>query len=542
MASGAQSPSTSTDHRDAILLRADHLERRYGAVTALADASIVLARGEIHGLVGENGAGKSTLVRLLAGIEKPDCGTISTVPRADGAPVRFAVVPQHPRMAPSLPLWQNILLGTESRRGPFVAARAARTRLRAIADQFDIVLDTDRETATLGGTEVRIAALLAALVRDPDILILDEPTVGLSQVDQRVIVDTLTRLREQGAAILFISHDLSEVAALCDRVTPIIGGSSRATMERPITTSALATAVFGQHDDVTSDERAREQRADRQDLPKAAPERQDYRTATTAERTAGLTLEGAILRDPRAGRTLGPLTLDAPAGQITAITGVRESGLDLIEHFFSGTAVLEAGAIRMGGRRIGSRVEPAALRASGLAFVPTDRFERAAALDGSVEENAILQDRLHVHPLGWRTRGRAKTVTHRLLDRFSLHVSGSSPLASLSGGTIQKVILARELDSNPAVCIVAEPTAGLDLASQRVLATQLSALAERGSAVVIIGSSLDSVCDMADSVVVLHGGAIMGTFNPGERHLISRAFAGIGTYRPASGEIEPGCL
>ncbi|MEX0741743.1 MAG: ATP-binding cassette domain-containing protein, partial [Phycisphaeraceae bacterium] len=244
----------------------------------------------------------------------------------------------------------------------------------------------------------------------------------------------------------------------------------------------------------------------------------------------------------RTARHLGPLQIDVAAGRITAITGVRESGLDLIEQYLSGEAAVEAGTIRVEGKRLNSRVDPARLRRRNVAFVPSDRFDSAAALSGSVEENAILQERATVHPRGFRTNRRAQGITTRLLDIFGVHVSRMQPLWALSGGTIQKLILARELDRRPTVCIIAEPTAGLDLQSQLSLKELLSKLAAQGSAVIVLSSSIRASQLLADTIYVLHDGALVGTFGPGQDREIARAFAGIAEPVPGSSpSTEGGC-
>lgn len=502
--------------------------RRYGAVQALHSASITVREGEIHGLVGENGAGKSTLVRIMAGIEAPDAGWLELGRSPDGTAVRRAVVPQYPRMAADLTVWQNLLVGDEPRRGPFLAARAGRDRIEEIAERYDIALDLSKPAGRLGGTEIRLAALLAALVHAPDLLILDEPTVGLAATDQSAILATLRRYRDDRRAILYISHDLSEVCQIADRVTPLRQGRTGETLPGPVEPERLATLIFGVRQ---PPERAGANAAApgaRYAPPSvSADTRENDGEPVPANKAGQIEFQDATIRSHRSGRQVGPLTMTVSAGTIAAITGVRESGLDLLEQYFAGEADLDAGALRLDGRRLNSRVDPARLRQRGLAFVPSDRFDRAAALSGSVEENAILQERAEVHPGGFRTRRRAQGTTRRLLDTFGISVSRVQPLSALSGGTIQKLILARELDRRPRGCIIAEPTAGLDLQAQEDLLGLLRSLAETGSVVVILTSSIRAARSMADQIHVLHDGALAGTYHPHEKDAIARAFAGI---------------
>jgi general nucleoside transport system ATP-binding protein len=512
------------------LLEAHGVTRSYGAVRALDSADITLSAGSIHGLVGENGAGKSTFVRIIAGIEEPDGGTVVRRSRDGATPLRLAVVPQYPRMALSLPVWQNLIVGSEPRRGPFLASRQGRRRIDEIAARYDIALDLTKRAGELGGTELRLAALLAALVHEPDVLILDEPTVGLTPPDQAAILATLRRFRDDVRSVLYISHDLTEVCGISDLVTPLVAGRTDAPIPGPVSPEELATRLFGSAPPdvlvaagvtVSPEEGAppapRELSPD--DQP-AAPE-------PDASEADALLFDEAVIRNDRTSRRLGPLSIRIRRGVISAITGVRESGLDILEQYLAGEAHLDAGAIRHAGARLNARVDPPRLRRKGIAYIPSDRFESAAALAGSVEENAILQERGTIHPRGVRRSGSAGRMTTRLLDTFDLRVSRMQPLSALSGGTIQKLILARELDRRPSVCIIAEPTAGLDLQSQRSLATILRDLAASGSAVVILSSSIKAVESLADEITVLHDGHSAGTFLPEEQEAIARAFAGI---------------
>jgi ABC-type uncharacterized transport system ATPase subunit len=516
------------------LLEARGVSRSYGSVRALESADITLSAGSIHGLVGENGAGKSTFVRIIAGIEEPDGGTVLRRPRNGDGPLRLAVVPQYPRMALSLPVWQNLIVGSEPRRGPFLASQLGRQRIEAIAERYDIALDLTKNAGELGGTELRLAALLAALVHEPDVLVLDEPTVGLTPTDQEAILSTLRRFRDDVRAVLYISHDLTEVCGISDIVTPLAGGRTDAPIPGPVSPEKLATRLFGSVPDEASAVAGRSTVVERSTVAgapggavTAGPETVGTAGTPDVIPPDALVFEEAVIRNDRTSRRLGPLSIRIRPGMISAVTGVRESGLDILEQYLAGEAHLDAGAIRHAGARLNTRVNPPRLRRRGIAYIPSDRFDSAAALAGSVEENAILQERVTIHPRGVRRAGSAGRMTSRLLDTFDLRVSRMQPLSALSGGTIQKLILARELDRHPSVCIIAEPTAGLDLQSQRSLAAILRELATSGSAVVILSSSIKAVESLADEITVLHGGLSAGTFVPSEQEAIARAFAGI---------------
>jgi ABC-type sugar transport system ATPase subunit len=526
------------------LLTAAHLRKTYGTVQALTDASIELYAGQIHGLVGENGAGKSTLMRILAEIEPADEGTLTDHNDPTGSvPVR-AVVPQYPRMAAGIPVWQNVLLGDEprrglfTRRGPFnrwglfIDHRRGKEVLNHTVRRYGIDLNIDKRAGDLNGTEVRLAALIAALVRQPDILILDEPTVGLAETDREAILSSLESLRADGLAILYISHDLKEVCRIADRITVITNGRTAEALEGPVSSKYLAELMFGQPEigrpesDVqwSPGEHGRSD-ADAGPFPDAA-----FHPDSGTDR--GLRFVDTRIYDRMSDRSAGPFSCTAPAGSITAVTGIRESGLDLIERYLSGESRVIDGAVRVDGVRLPSHINPAELRKHGAVYIPSDRFDSAAALDGSVEENAILQVRNWVHPGGIRTSKNSQGVTKNLLGRFGVTASESVPLGALSGGTIQKLILARELEQPAPACIIAEPFAGLDLNSQKMLGDQLHRIAVGGTAVLVLSSSLESVVTVADRIFVLASGALTGPFLPHQTSEISRAFAG--TWNPAA--------
>ncbi len=489
-----------------IAIGAENITHRYDHITALADATLMIRHGEIHGLIGENGAGKSTIVRILAGIETPDSGTVS------GDPSAVAIVPQTPRLAPSLPVWQNLLVGCEPHRGPFLNKREAIAAVEAVASRFAIDINLRLPAARLNQTEQRLAALLSALVRDPNVLLLDEPAVGLAPLDRDRIHRAVCALRENGRAVLYISHDIQEITALADRITVLCDGRTRVMRTAPFDSEQLAQDLFANASaSVAPDTSA---------TPSVRATQGDWGDVIAS-------LEEMVVRDPRGGRKLGPLSVTLPAGKIFAITGVRESGLDLLESFFAGELEIAAGAMRLGGKRLPALLDPAELRARHVAFIPSDRMARAAALDGTVTENAIVAERTDVHRRGIRLRGEERLLTERHLGRFGINKGAHLPLGTLSGGTIQKLILARELGTNPRLCIVAEPSAGLDLRSIARLYEDLRNLAAGGAAVLLLSSHVDSVLPVADGVAVLFNGAIRGEFLPTQKPAITRTIAGL---------------
>jgi len=490
----------------AAVIAAESVCRRYDRIPALDGVSLSINSGEVHGLIGENGAGKSTIVRILAGIEAPDSGIV----RGDTS--RVAVVSQNPKLAPSIPVWQSLITGEEPRIGPLLDRRHAIAGVEEIAARFSIDVDVRRPAARLNQTEQRLAALLSALLGNPAVILLDEPTVGLAPVDRKRILQTVRALRDGGTGVLYVSHDLREMAEIADRVTVLVAGRSTVTRTRPFVTEQLVTDLFPDGTD---------------GIPSVAE------PAKTDDDAPIASFEELTVRDPLGGRALGPLSLELAAGRITAVVGVRESGLDLLESYLTGEFELSSGAVRVRGRRLSARLDPGDLRSRGVAIIPSDRILRAAALDGTVTENAIVADRTRIHPRGIRAREGERSLTGRLLERFGIREGHHLPLGALSGGTIQKLILARELDTSPELCIITEPSAGLDLRSIERLYADLRSLAAGGAAVLLLSSHVDSILPVADAIIALYDGRISGRYGATGKADITRAITGL-----VDGEFE----
>lgn len=504
-------------------IEARAVSRRYGPVVALSDASVAIRGGEIHALVGENGAGKSTLVRLLCRQEEPDEGSIVT------GDVRTAVVPQYPRLAPSIPVWQNLLVGHLPRRTTppgighaFIDRRSALRHLADIADRFGIGIELDKPGHALTGTELRLAAVLAALAHEPDALVLDEPTVGLASPDRRRVLEIVRAVAHDGAAVVFVSHDLREVAAVADRVTALVAGRTVEEWQAPIDAREIATFLFGRVDHAPAESGAA---AEPEDGEAGSAARGTHAPAAPGD--AGLTFEEALFTSADGTRQAGPLDFIAPAGRITALTGVRESGLDLIERYFKGISELGHGSIRLASRRLPGRLEPGMLERFGVRYVPSGRFDDAAALELSIVDNLIVRARRALHPGGIRRRALQDAFARSLAEAGGVSVTPSAPLSNLSGGMIQKLILARELHDAPRAIVIVEPSSGLDVAAQHSLRRRLRGLADAGHAVLLVSSSADHVAQYADTVAVIYDGHAAGTFAPDDTTGIARAVAGV---------------
>ncbi len=473
------------------------ITKYFGEIRALDSVSLELEPGSIHGLVGENGAGKTTLARVIAGLETPDSGVLSQM---DGV----ALVPQHPRPAPGLPLWENLIVGEEIRMGPFLSRKKSRRWLKQWASRLEIDINLDQETSGMNAGETRLAALLAALSRTPRILVLDEPSVGLDAHDRESVRKTIRRAAREGTAVLLVSHDLNEIRDLADSVTVLRDARNVAEFRAPFVPEEIARAMFPELD--------REPSA-------AAPHPSAPRHRFQIDELCGIAVGS--------GRKVGPVNLSVAAGEVVAVLGLREAGIELMERLFSGELWITGGSVSIDGTRLPSRISPKRLRNSGISYIPSDRIHRGATLDGSVEENLILHQRREFHRGGFIQSRNSAAFSDRLLSRFNVDTSRLNRLASLSGGNIQRVILSRELSLAPDVLIIAEPGAGLDIAGQAQLHGELSTLSTRGSSIIILTSDLREAITFGSRISVMYGGTVRGTFTPDQPGRITQAMAGI---------------
>ncbi|MGO1739926.1 MAG: sugar ABC transporter ATP-binding protein [Actinomycetaceae bacterium] len=462
--------------------------KSYGAVQALRGARLELHDGEVHALVGENGAGKSTLIKVLAGVHQPDSGRLTV----DGRPVTFrstadamaagiAVIYQEPTLFPDLSVAENIFVG----RQPLGRARAIDRRAMnaAAAELFDrlaVPLRPERLASGLSIADQQLVEIAKALSVGARVLIMDEPTAALSGVEVDRLFSVVRGLRDLGAAVLFISHRFREVEALCERVTVMRDG-------RHVSTDLMA--------DVTVDELVR--RMVGRDLSALFP-KQDVEPGEVVLDVEGLTRAGVF----------ADITFQVRAGEIVALAGLVGSGRSEVAQAVFGVDPRDSGTVKVAGREVPAH-RPKAAMAAGLALVSEDRRQQGLVLDLSIERNITLPRSRSLATLGLLTgraeRSSAREWAGRLQTRFS---AITAPVATLSGGNQQKVVLAKWLSTEPKVLIVDEPTRGIDVATKAEVHRLVSDLAASGVAVLMVSSELPEVLGMADRVLVMREGRI----------------------------------
>jgi general nucleoside transport system ATP-binding protein len=485
---------------EALALELRGITKRFGPVVANDRVDFDLKHGEVHALLGENGAGKSTLVSILYGLYRPDEGeiTIEGVPVEMDSPATaidlgIGMVHQHFMLVPVMTVTENIVLGSEPRRGALLDVREGARRVRDLSDQYGLAVDPDAviEDVTVG-TQQR-AEILRALYRDARILVLDEPTAVLTAQEADELFQVLRALRDDGVAIVFITHKLGEVIEIADRVTVLRRGVKIDTVPAAgATEQSLARLMVGR--DVLL-------RVEKAEARPSGPE---------------LEVEDLRVRDDRGLEAVRGVSLNVRAGEIVAVAGVDGNGQQELVQAISGLRHPESGRIAVGGQEVAGRGVRNTCDA-GVAHIAEDRQLRGLVLDFTLAENLALRE-YRTPPLsrgGWLKINRMNARARSLLGEFDVRGGDARTLASsLSGGNQQKVCIAREIAANPRLLLAHQPTRGLDVGAIEFVHRRLVAERDKGRGILLVSLELDEVRSLADRILVIYEGAIVGEFLP----------------------------
>jgi len=472
------------------LLSLQGLTKTYPGVTANDDVSFEIAHGEIHALLGENGAGKSTLVKTIYGLVKPDAGAMMLdgvifappEPRAARAS-GVAMVFQHFSLFDALTVAENIALGME--KPPAISDVA--TKVRAVSDQYGLPLDPSRVVGDLSAGERQRVEIVRCLLQDPKLLIMDEPTSVLTPQEVSILFETLRKLASEGTAILYISHKLEEIRALCDRATVLRMGAVVGACD-PQQTSArdMAELMVGSVLQV--------------------PEKPDKPAGPVA-----LTIDDLTAAAPHQfGTALRGINLTVRRGEVLGIGGVAGNGQDELVASLSGEMTVSRNMIRLGADGIGD-LAPNARRARGLCTAPEERNGHAAAPDMTLIENALLTGNVRkgLSQRGFLKWDRARDFAAEVIARFDVRTPGASNTArSLSGGNLQKFVIGREIMQDPDVLVVNQPTWGVDASAAAAIRQAILDLASNGAAVIVISQDLDELMEISDRFAALNEGRL----------------------------------
>jgi len=475
--------------------------KRFGALRANDEVNLHVARGSIHGIVGENGAGKSTLMSILYGFYQADSGEIEIEGRParirnahDAIALGIGMVHQHFMLVETFTALDNVLLGAEPnwRLGP--ARQRVRRELEALMRDTGLQLNLDAVVETLPVGERQRLEILKALYRGARILILDEPTAVLTPAETDTLFVTLRQLRERGSTVLLITHKLKEIAALCDRVTVMRAGRVVLdTRTADTTIDGLAEAMVGR--------RVHLGRRDSAAAPViAAPL---------------LSAQGLSWRDEDGVLRLNDVSLTLRPGEIVGIAGVSGNGQSELLDVLAGLATPVAGSLQLADQRFepGRWLTPSRARRLRLAHVPEDRHRRGLVLSFAAWENAVLG----YHRLaryvgrGFARRAAMRDDTARMMNDYDVRPRAPQlRSAKFSGGNQQKLVLAREALHQPQVLLVGQPTRGVDIGAIEFIHERLRAMRNAGGAVLLVSSELDEILALADRVLVMNAGRIAG--------------------------------
>ena len=475
------------------LLELSGIVKRFPGVLANDDVALAVRPGEIHALLGENGAGKSTLVKIICGVLRPDAGAV----RWRGEPVEIAnpaaahrlgigVVFQHFSLFDGLTAAENIALGL----GDAKQRRDLKRRIAAISANYGLSVHPDRAVHDLSVGERQRIEIVRALLQDPQLLIMDEPTSVLTPQEVEQLFITLRRLASEGCAILYISHKLEEITALCHRATVMRLGRVVAECDpRRETARRLAELMVGGELKIP----ARQQSSQRRGAPRLVVE--------------GLSLSS----DERFGTDLKDIAFAVAGGEILGIAGVAGNGqAELMAALTGETLAQNPAAILIDGTPVGE-LGPAARRLLAAAFVPEERNGHGAVGEMTLAENAFLSAhrRLKLIRHGLIDERGAAEFAAAIIRRFDVRTSGAAAKArALSGGNLQKFIVGREILQKPGVLVISQPSWGLDAGAAAAVAQALLDLAEEGAAVLIISQDLDEILSLCDRIAVIHQGSL----------------------------------
>ncbi len=495
------------------LLKLEHATKSFAGVQALQDVSIELDPGEAHALVGENGAGKSTLIKILAGVHQPDGGTLTidgeavflTGP-ADANRHGIAVIYQEPTLFPDLSVAENIFIGRQPLRpGRRINHRAMEREVTEVFTRLGVDLDPERIARGLSIADQQLVEITKALTRRARILIMDEPTAALSPVEAQRLFRVVETLRAEGSAVLFISHRLEEIFALCQRTTVLRDG-------KLITTGLLAEMS---EPDLIRAMVGREVLAE---------SHQAHAPKQTVLEVSRLTREG-VFRD---------ISFEVHAGEVVALAGLVGSGRTEVARAIFGVDRYDAGLVQINGQKL-KKGSPTAAMDAGIGLVPEDRRQQGLVMDMSIGANIALGSLNSLRHLGLISPGAEGRFGADWAKRLQVKYSRiSAPVATLSGGNQQKVVLAKWMARHPALLIVDEPTRGIDIGTKTEVHRLISQLADDGVAVLVISSELPEVLTLADRVLVMREGQLAASLSRAEA--TEQAIVAAGTASAGAGK------
>jgi simple sugar transport system ATP-binding protein len=486
---------------DRPVLEVRGITKRFPGVLANDHVDLDVRRGEVHALLGENGAGKTTLMNIVYGLYRADEGEILL----NGRPVEFTsardsirngigMVHQHFMLVPVMTVTENIVLAAEpTKAGVLLDYGVASARVRELSNQFGLLVDPNARIQDITVGQQQRVEILKALYRGAEVLILDEPTSVLTPQEAGELFEILESLKEQGKAIVFISHKLKEVLEIADRITVLRRGKKVDTIPREGASEAGLARMMVGREVLLRVQKKESQPGD-----------------------ALLVVEDLHVLDDRALEAVRGVSFEVRGGEIVGIAGVDGNGQTELIDAMAGLRRPAAGRVLLAGRDLTTASAHKRLEA-GLGHIPQDRQRRGLVLEFSLAENLVLHDfdEPPFSRFGWLWPQRIINWARRRLKEFDVRGGGPDTRASaLSGGNQQKVVVAREVTRDPRVLIAAQPTRGLDVGAIEFVHRRLVEQRDNGKAVLLVSLELDEILSLSDRILVIYEGQIVGEFTP----------------------------
>ena len=485
-------------HENVIEMR--EITKVFGEFVANDKINLELRKGEIHALLGENGAGKSTLMNMLAGLLEPTSGEIvvnGQVVKLDSpskaASLGIGMVHQHFMLVEAFTVAENIILGSElTKNGVLDIARATR-EINELSERYGLAVDPSAKVADISvGAQQRVE-ILKTLYRGADILIFDEPTAVLTPSEIDELMAIMKNLVKEGKSIILITHKLDEIRAVSDRVTVIRRGKSIETVEIAGATNAdLAEMMVGRSVSFKT--------------MKQAPQPKEV----------VLSIKDLVVNENRGVPAVKNLSLDVRAGEIVGIAGIDGNGQSELIQAITGLRKIESGSVELKGQSIVG-LHPRQITELSVGHVPEDRHRDGLVLEMMISENIALQT-YYKEPLskkGILNYTNIIDYAKKLMQEFDVRAASEIvPASALSGGNQQKAIIAREIDRNPDLLIVSQPTRGLDVGAIEYIHKRLIQERDNGKAVLVVSFELDEILNVSDRIAVIHDGKIQGIVTP----------------------------
>jgi ABC-type uncharacterized transport system ATPase subunit len=471
-------------------------------VLANDDVDLTVDKNEIHAIVGENGAGKTTLMKILYGLEHRDSGEIFLQEEKvvinnplDANLLGIGMVHQHFQLIPDFSVAENVVLGVEPRKkGIFIDRAGAVQSVKDVLEEYGFSLDPSLKVSRLTVGQMQLVEIIKILYRRVDLLILDEPTSVLTEQQIKKLFDTLRNLAGLGKTVIIITHKLGEVKAISDRVTVMRRGRVVVVKETSdVDENELARLMVGKN---ISFKFSRE--------------------PVSRGRAVIELIDVSLTEKDREHPLLDRVNLKVHAGEIVGVTGVGGNGLRELEDTVCGLRAVSEGRIMHDGHEI-TNFSALSLRERGLAYVPADRLFRGSSRHSTVQENMIVSTHHSFLKGGVLRQAKIQDFARELTENFSIEGDIRVPIGTLSGGNIQKVILARELASRSDFIVFSEPTWGLDVASSEFIYNKILDIRKEGVAILLISSNLDEILGLSDALVVMYRGRVVCYFDEPEK-------------------------